>query len=258
MTKAALFPLILFASLAGIAHAGVPGSTHVLGAKKQTLTSANDTVNAGYYAGINLSTVDGNLKEGNIKTGVTIFGKLGTYGTGRDLPDTGQTICYDASGGVITCPAHGADSEQDGSYTPTAPSYTDNGDYTITDNITGLMWKKCSEGQNNDSTCTGTAVSYTWANALSQCTGLITPGYADWRLPNIKELMSIADYGTADPTINGTYFPNTVSAGQYYWSSTTEVYVGDGGPATAWGVGFRNGTVYHYSKSASYYVRCVR
>ncbi len=177
-------------------------------------------------------------------------------GSGHELPDTGQTLCYDGAGTVITCPAHGADAEQDGSYNPTAtqPYYTDNGDFTITDNRTGLMWKKCSEGQNNDASCTGTAGMYVWAAALSQCTGLTTPGgYSDWRLPNIKELVSIVDYGTASPAKISIDFPNT-QTGNFYWTSTTDV------PSTAyaWGVVFLNGYMYYYGKTSSSFARCVR
>ncbi|MBP9886217.1 MAG: hypothetical protein KBF93_07960 [Leptospiraceae bacterium] len=44
-------------------------------------------------------------------------------------------------------------------------SYVDNGDGTITDNLTGLIWQKCSNGQNNDSSCSGTATAPDWASA---------------------------------------------------------------------------------------------
>ena len=77
--KTALFPLILFVCIAGIANAEPAGTTHVLGAKKQTLTSANDTVNAGYYAATTLSAVDQDLTAGNIAVSTTIFGILGTF-----------------------------------------------------------------------------------------------------------------------------------------------------------------------------------
>ena len=79
MTKIALFPLVLFGCLAGTAHAAPTGSTHVLGAKKQTLSSATDTVSAGYYAATMLHAVDTDLAPANIKSGVTIFGETGTF-----------------------------------------------------------------------------------------------------------------------------------------------------------------------------------
>ena len=74
------------------------------------------------------------------------------------LPDTGQTLCYDSSGNAISCAGTG----QDGQYNINSMSFTDNGNGTINDNNTGLMWQKCSVGQNNDSTCSGSAVTYNW------------------------------------------------------------------------------------------------
>ncbi len=59
------------------------------------------------------------------------------------MPDTGQTTCYDADGNVITCPAEGEPFYgQDANYHGPAPSFTDNGNETVTDNNTGLIWQK--------------------------------------------------------------------------------------------------------------------
>jgi len=75
-----------------------------------------------------------------------------------------------------------------------AKTYTDNGDGTVTDPTTGLQWMRCSMGQTWDgvnSTCTGTASTYTFdqANAL---TGTVTfAGQSDWRVPTIQELQTI-------------------------------------------------------------------
>ncbi len=225
INKNALFQLILISGLSGAVYAGsVEGTTHVLGAVKQTLSSTTDTVKAGYYSSTTLHAVDANLAAANIKSGTAIFGITGTLagGSGHELPDTGVTLCYDtAGGGTITCPEHGAASEQDGSYNPAATqlSYTDNGNFTITDNRTGLMWKKCQEGRNNDATCTGTVGTYTWAAALARCSGLTAPGgYTDWRLPNIKELISLLNYNTAY-MINTAYFTNYDYNG-VLWSSS--------------------------------------
>ncbi|MBI4654572.1 MAG: DUF1566 domain-containing protein [Nitrospirae bacterium] len=129
------------------------------------------------------------------------------------------------------------------------------------------MWQKCTVGQNNDTTCSGTAVTYNWYQASGTydatynpslqnvCSSLAVGGHSDWRLPTKKELMSIVDYSISypGPTINTTYFPNTKSF--YYWSSTT--YAGD--PSYAWSVGFGEGGVYDgYAKDYYNYVRCVR
>ncbi len=155
------------------------------------------------------------------------------------LPDTGQTNCYDSSGNVITCTGTG----QDGAYPINAMSYTDNGNGSITDNVTGLMWQKQDDGTTRP-----------WSDAGMYCAGLSVGGYSDWRLPTQKELMTILDYSIADPgpTINTTYFPNT--QGSYYWSSTTDA--DDTG--SVWYVNFGSDSVYSYYQAYTNYVRCVR
>ena len=100
---------------------------------------------------------------------------------------------------------------------------TDNGDGTITDAATGLMWEKDDNG-------TGVI----WQDALSTCEGLDKAGYDDWRLPNAKELQSIVDYSrspdtTSSPAIDPVFTCTQITneAGQpdyaFYWSSTTHV-----------------------------------
>jgi hypothetical protein len=247
--------LAMALSVGAICPAPAAEGLHILSAIQRDMDPSTTTVNAAYYAATGLSVVDPDLAVGKIKAGVAIFGTTGTYAGGGLLPDTGQTSCYDAGGLVILCPAHGASSEQDASYNPAAtqPNYTNNGDFTLTDSRTGLMWKKCSEGQNNDATCTGTAGLYAWTAALAQCTGLTDPGgYTDWRLPNAGELSSIVNSQNSNPCVNTTYFPNT--AASYYWTSTTYVPYS----SYAWYVNFYYGYVKSSNKTTNYYVRCVR
>jgi hypothetical protein len=120
--------------------------------------------------------------------------------------------------------------------------YADNGDGTVTDTSTVLMWQQ----QASSST-------QTWEQALAYCEGLNLGGHTDWRLPTIKELRSLVDYSRYNPAINTTYFPNALSS--YYWSSTTyasNAYV-------AWGVYFFYGDDSVSSgKPSSKYVRAVR
>ncbi|MBI5675184.1 MAG: DUF1566 domain-containing protein [Nitrospirae bacterium] len=179
-------------------------------------------------------------------------------------PDTGQTRCYRDVSPYDEIPCAGTG--QDGEYNINPMSFSNNGNGTVTDNNTGMMWQKCSVGQNNDATCSGTAVTYNWYkasgtynatyNPSSQyvCGSLNLGGYSDWRLPSKKELITIVDYSIPypGPTINATYFSNTVAS--YYWSSTTNAYY----PYYAWNVNFYDGYVYYYGKYYSYYVRCVR
>jgi hypothetical protein len=153
---------------------------------------------------------------------------------------------------------------QDGYYSATkgtALSYTDNGDGTITDEVTGLMWKKCSEGYNEADNClalpVGAVAKMDWETALVTCEADETAEYTDWRLPNIRELSSIINYGNEIaeiPTIDNDFFPNTRTS--YYWSSTTSQYVGC--EFAAWRVLFDDGSTNYNGKGNTEYVRCVR
>jgi hypothetical protein len=180
------------------------------------------------------------------------LGTQGVHSFRKALPDTGQTSCYNSSGSTITCSGAG----QDGSYILLNPqlSYIDNGDGTVTDKYTGLMWKKCSE-PDTTTNCSGTPNTYIWTNAISQCENLTYAGYSDWRLPNMKELFSLIKYeGSSRPYIDTTYFPNTVNG--YYWTSTTFALT----PSRAMYVHFGSGDVSdsHKTNTGNLYVRCVR
>jgi hypothetical protein len=91
-----------------------------------------------------------------------------------------------------------------------------------------------------------------WDDAIDNCEALDYAGHTDWRLPNIKELMSIVDYGLSSPAINQTYFPNAQSG--RYWSGTTTANWAD----NAWNVYFSNGNVKGSGKGYGGYVRPVR
>ncbi len=119
-------------------------------------------------------------------------------------------------------------------------NYTDNGDGTVTDISTGLMWQQATP--NN---------SMNWEEALSYCATLNLGNHTDWRLPTIKELRSLADYNVRTPAINTTYFPNTISS--FYWSSTTYAYSTYG----AWDLTFDDGNDRNQFKNDSH-VRAVR
>lgn len=96
----------------------------------------------------------------------------------------------------------------------------DNGDGTVTDLGTGLMWRQCSLGQLPDTSCSGgDSYLYTWDQALSHADDVNFAGYTDWRLPNIKELYSLVEVSCSSPAINSERFPNT-SSSQAYWSAT--------------------------------------
>jgi hypothetical protein len=175
---------------------------------------------------------------------------------------TGQTTCYDAAGIVIGCAGTGQDGElQKG----LARAYTDNGDGTITDTKTGLMWEKLSD----DGSIHDKDNSYTWDNAFAvKVVGLNGgggfAGHTDWRLPNRSELESLVNLGAVNPAVSPAF--NTACAASctvttcsctqssYYWSATTYQY----SPSTAWIVLFFDGVVYANVKPNGFYVRGVR
>jgi hypothetical protein len=157
------------------------------------------------------------------------------------VPVTGQTTCYDSSGKIISCAGTGQDGEYSSS---TSSSYTDNGDGTVTDKASGLVWQKQDDGTRR-----------TWYDGSTYCNNN-TPGLpgTGWRLPTLYDLLSIADFGTGQgqPTINTTYFPNTASA--EYWSFNERV----DNTMKAWVVLFFSGGTHDNDKTSTVYVRCVR
>lgn len=121
----------------------------------------------------------------------------------------------------------------------------------VTDTATGLVWRRCSEGQTWNSTtttCTGTAATYTHEGALTQA-----KNQTGWRLPNVKELSSLVSLDRFNPAIDMAAFPSTVS--NLYWTSSPNA----GSVNWAWSVYFTHGAVNNTSdRTNSYYVRFVR
>ena len=139
----------------------------------------------------------------------------------RRLPATGQTTCYDTEGNVINC-GSAEWPGQDGFYQtgcPTVGRFTDNGDGTVTDNCTGLMWQQDTVDVNGDGTIVWDQDVLTWQDALLYCESLEFAGHDDWRLPNVRELQSIVDYGRGRPAIDPVFGAES----DWYWSSSTSV-----------------------------------
>lgn len=116
---------------------------------------------------------------------------------------TGQTTCYDSVGEARSCTGTGEDGDIYGSFTRT---FSDNGDNTLSDESTGLMWQKTDNGSDIN-----------WQAALDYCNNLTLGGYSNWHLPNFNELSLMVNY---EPSLAGCYssFTNCAS---YYWSSTS-------------------------------------
>ena len=180
------------------------------------------------------------------------------------LLKTGQTLCDQGSGTLGACP--GAPPGQDGAVgAGVSLAYKDNGDGTISDLASGLMWEKLSD----DNSIHDWDNVYTWSDAfgvkiagLNAGTGFA--GHTDWRLPNRRELDSLLDLGQVlSPAVNSVF--NTgcaqnclvtacscTQAGNY-WSSTTYQ-----DPTFAWCVDYDAGVVNAFEKTLEFPVRAVR
>ncbi len=198
--------------------------------------------------------------------------------TENSIPDTGQTSCYSNSR-VITCSKSGQSFYgQDAQHKSDAPSYKDNGDGTVTDLTTGLIWSKAVDKNK---------VSLIEAKKIAQ--RMTLAGHSDWRVPNIKELYSLIDFrgytgfsgrggssgvpSNAIPFINTDYFDfayGDTNAGERYidaqWlTSTKYVSTTMNGATTLFGVNFADGRIKGYgytmpnsSREKKFYARYVR
>jgi hypothetical protein len=132
----------------------------------------------------------------------------------------------------------------------------DNGNGTVTDSTTGLIWKKCVEGLSGDDCATGTPDTFTWQEALQQPSAVNNSGgfagHTDWRLPNINELISIVEEQCDDPAINLNRFPNSPS--DYVWSGSPDASSSE----EAWFLHFGSGSASLFDRSNSNAVRLVR
>jgi hypothetical protein len=115
----------------------------------------------------------------------------------KRLPDTGQTTSYTNTPG------------EDADYNINPPFYLNNGNGTITDTITGLMWQQVDGGE------------MTFDKATTYASDLVLGGYSDWRMPSILELNSLLNHDKNNPALNTVYF--TATAAQYWWSGQKQV-----------------------------------
>ncbi|ADU64987.1 putative Fimh-like protein [Desulfurispirillum indicum S5] len=139
--------------------------------------------------------------------------------------------------------------------TPTTPDsqFVEHHDATVTDTRTGLMWKRCSEGQQWDgTTCTGQAITFTWQQALEYAQAHTHSQYSDWRVPNVKELASLMENACTQPTINTRIFPATPS--ERYWTSSPAPRR----PGASWNIRFLSGHSYTYDNWQLSHIRLVR
>ncbi len=153
---------------------------------------------------------------------------------------TGQVTLYDGDGAVVEDIKVGdALYGQDAHYLAGAPmSYRDNGDGTVSDLNTGLMWQMVPVKE-----------GFNWQGAKDYCESLELGGYDDWRMPTAKELYSISDFNRGWPYINTDYFElvdtQRVGKDEQYW--TDHLYLGSvGNGSAAFGVNHGTGHIKAY------------
>jgi hypothetical protein len=239
----------------------------------QTSATFNLWVGAAYYVAMEAYNSFGGSGFSNIEYfAITDTGSV----TGK-IPDTGQTTCYgyyDWSWHEITCPPPEKEYDygQDANYLINPPSYTkldSSGNalpasatswVMVRDNVTGLIW----EVKTDDDSIHDRDSEFTWQDAQNVFVATLNSnrfgGYSDWRLPTIKELAYLVDYGDRDkyePSINRDFFPNTPD--RSHWSSTPSPRTKFTNPDNVMTLNFGSGATSIYARPSDYLVvRAVR
>lgn len=151
------------------------------------------------------------------------------------LPKTGQTVEYRAG--------------DDGTYQAgwdEGDRFINNGDGTLTDQATGLMWPEDWSGLGGNG-----AGALAWAAGIDWALALDFAGHSDWRLPNVRELGSLLSYGFLVIPLDPVFLNPRAD---YYWSSTTHFLQSD----WVWKIGFYWGEIGWDDKGIAFYVVAVR
>ena len=164
----------------------------------------------------------------------------------ESLLATGQSLCYDEEGREIPCAGTGQDGEfRHGRPWPSPRFVVEGG--TVADRLTGLFWSR-------DANPLGFPL--TWPEALAAVQGLNASGYggfADWRLPNRRELRSLFSLAAKKPALpEGHPFQNVFLG--WYWSSTSAAI----DPAYAWYVHLEGARMFYGRKDQYYLLWPVR
>ncbi len=211
----------------------------------------------------------GMLRVG-ILTGLCLFCASAVWaGPTVRVPQTGLALCYDENDDIIDCEGTGQDGEIQKGFDLPSPRFTDTGDGTIKDNLTGLIWLR-------NAWCVG---DLTWRNALDFIKNLnqgfiINPldcgdtsgrrgsHQTDWRLPNLRELMSLMDFAFSSPAVSNAARTGSATLNDpftnlqqtVYWTSTTS----DANKNTAWLIDVTDGGSFVDFKSEWHPVMAVR
>jgi hypothetical protein len=211
-----------------------------------------------------------NMKKINLIIILTLLSVicLASISFSANIPQTGQTQCYTTAGAVTLCPGTGQDGQfQAGDIAQPSPRFTDHGDGTITDNLTGRMWAKDIKCQLTKYPAYDADGAVNWQNSLTFANGVNSGlylncqnGYTDWEVPNVKDceyLMSQIPLGYANPlawlTANGFTGAGVTSV----WTNTTSNQAGVYTGAFICPLSSLN-SVYSAAKTGTYYTWLVR
>lgn len=228
-------------SFSKLGQADIAGTMANNGAVVITPTMTDQAIAEGYHNGLGRVSGDANLISGNIRSGVTLFGVTGIYPV-APVPKTGQTISYTV----------GDDGDLEKGVAWPIPRFITSTAGIVTDTLTGLIWLQ-------NANCFGLS---TLAQALSNANGLASGSCGlldgsvagDWRLPNLRELQSLVDYGRHSPALPSGH-PFTGVQLSWYWSGTSHARITS---FYAWGVNLTDGDVYWGDPATTHYVWPVR
>jgi hypothetical protein len=281
-----------FSSSAGI---GATGTMPNNGALSIAPGPATQTIPAGYHNGSGSVAGDTDLTAGNIKIGVDLFGVTGTLGCGNGAIDAGEqcdqnnlngAACASEgfAFGTLQCGAN-CSFDTSGCY---ATRFIDNGDGTVTDAQSGLMWEKkghldgtpvgcASAGACPDPHDADNQYTYSFDNPLGPPGTAFTvmlaqlnasggfAGHTDWRLPTRAELQSIVDYADASSPVTNVAFDTgctsscngvacSCTTADLHWTNDLTSSIS----GNAWIVDFSDGSVLTDSRDTDYSARAVR
>ena len=222
---------ILSGRVAWVDGGEVTGSMPDNGAVTLTPTTTQQTIAMGYHDGSGYMVGDTDLISGNIKSGVNLFGVDGTLTAGSTynagVPKTGQVISYTV----------GDDGDLEmGVDWITSTRFITGTTGIVTDTLTGLIWLRNAD-------CFDLRIwttALTDANTLASGSCGLTDGSSagDWRLPNVREMQSLIDYGEYNPALPDGH-PFTGVRSSAYWLSTTVA----SSTSNAWYVALSSGGV---------------
>ncbi len=262
-----LWSLVHKGQVSNVAWLGTMGfSNLLLSTSYWSSTSYAGTTAAAWCVSFYYGVLDYDVKSSALYVWPVRVGGVAT----ADLPETGQSNCYDSAypANEIPCTGTGQDGEKRAGIAWPGMRFTLTSSGTgnvVVDNLTGLMWPQDAGTPTVDACASGVKA---WQDALNYVAclnfGSGYLGYSDWRMPNVNELESLIHAGyneetcSGSPCVTNAAWLNTqgfsnVQAG-YYWTSTSYA----GFTEYAWIVYLNDGRVYDHYKATSNYVWPVR